>query len=372
MRSHSTVQSAIKLEITKLAILECLLSVAVYVGIGVYFGTFKYLAWAIVVAPLMLFRTEASSKWGLHRFGKWEERFVYNKWLGIRSPDRPILIKGRFLRPYLTLLMFVRGVVSALVGTGIRIFATFFWSVRTPIRTLKEAPSNWLRQTLCTDFYHPPEMFPGRSMPFSDVLRRMAIFQKAGRGLVLYYAAQSVPFYLIGYLPPIIYRVSFKATALAYAPFIWVAHSTLGNPLSVKARLERITKGELEKVRRLASWPILAALVTKVALLNGWIDLSHVTAQFPSQKLMSNIFVPNSWPWWQITLVSDAVLTFLLLFFADAALARLDGKKAWRAKTVLNTVSGVSFLRATLSLATISHFFYLALSEVSPHFIYRP
>jgi hypothetical protein len=32
--------------------------------------------------------------------------------------------------------------------------------------------------------------------------------------------------------------------------------------------------------------------------------------------------VASHWPWWQITLGTDALLTFLLLF-ADAALARV-------------------------------------------------
>jgi len=170
----------------------------------------------------------------------------------------------------------------------------------------------------------------------------------------------------IGYLPPLIYRVSFKATALAYLPFIWVAHSTLGSPLSLETRLERITKGELEKVRRLASWPILATLTAKIALVYGWVNLTSLTASFPSEKLMNLLVVPGGWPWWQMTLVTDALLTFCLLFYADAALARLDGEHAWQSGTVLNVVSVVSFFRATLSIATMSHFFYLALHEVAP------
>lgn len=61
MRTHSTPQSALNLEFTKLAIIECIASVAVYVGVALYFETFKYLAMAVVVAPLRLFRTEAST-----------------------------------------------------------------------------------------------------------------------------------------------------------------------------------------------------------------------------------------------------------------------------------------------------------------------
>ena len=65
MRFHSTPESALNLEITKLAIIETLVSVGLYVGIGIYFGTFRYLALAILIAPLMLFRTKISTEWGL-------------------------------------------------------------------------------------------------------------------------------------------------------------------------------------------------------------------------------------------------------------------------------------------------------------------
>ena len=72
MRFHSTPESALNGEITKLAIIECIASVALYLAIGFYFGTFRYLAMAVIVAPLMLLRTEESSEWGLDAF----ERFA--------------------------------------------------------------------------------------------------------------------------------------------------------------------------------------------------------------------------------------------------------------------------------------------------------
>jgi hypothetical protein len=88
MRTYSTPQSALKGEITKLALLECVLSAALYVGAGVYFGTFKYLAIAIVFAPLMLFRTEFSADWGfqfynqtINRIREWAEHL--ETWRGL-------------------------------------------------------------------------------------------------------------------------------------------------------------------------------------------------------------------------------------------------------------------------------------------------
>ncbi|MEK6301018.1 MAG: hypothetical protein AABO41_09880 [Acidobacteriota bacterium] len=79
----------------------------------------------------------------------------------------------------------------------------------------------------------------------------------------------------------------------------------------------------------------------------------------------------ESWPWWQITLGIDALLTFFLLFFADAALARIDSQRVWRDETVLRTSSTIAFLRAALSIATMSHFFYIALTTIAPTSVLR-
>ena len=60
MLFHSTPESVLKGEITKLAIIECVIAVAVYLGIGLYFDTYRHYTVAVAVAPFMLFRTEAS------------------------------------------------------------------------------------------------------------------------------------------------------------------------------------------------------------------------------------------------------------------------------------------------------------------------
>jgi hypothetical protein len=348
MRWHSTPQSALNGEITQLAIIECVASVVLYLGIGLYLGTFRYLAWAVVVAPLMLFRTKVSADWGLKVYWLWCQRYD--------RPPKPFDAFG---------LLF-----TALIGAGIRIAAPLLSASLRPLQSLKEAPQNWLRQSLCTDLMHPPEIIPleATNPTIVPTFAGAINLVRGGRNSFakILYAFLLLPFALVGWVPPLIYRISFKATAIAYAPFIWIVHATLENPLPLKMRLERITKGELEKVRRLASWPILATLAGKIALVYGLIDLSSILAKFPSQRLMNNLVVPGGWPWWQITLGSDALLTFLLLWFADAALARIDTEQVWLPKVVLNTISTVSFIRATLSLATISHFFYIALVQVAP------
>lgn len=355
MRFYSTPQSSFNQEITKLAIFESIASVTLYVGIGIYFGTLKYLAITVVLAPLTLFRTERSVECGLE---------MYKRTLdSINRQDEPYATLGSFL-------------LAPIIGTAIRIVSTVYSALRTPLQTLKDTPQSWFRQTLCTDFAYPPEIVPQEAVREDLIVFKFADFlevlrDKEDRALTLIAIACLLPYFIVGWMFSVIYRVSFKATAIAYMPFIWVAHATLQNPLSLKARLERITKGEIEKVRRGFSWVILTTLIAKIAVVSGWIDKGYIESQIPSHEFVTSFVILDSWPWWQITLAVDAVVTFFLLFYADAALARLDDQRAWRENVVVNIVSTISFVRAALSVVTISAFFYIALGIAAPDFVAR-
>jgi hypothetical protein len=366
MRTYSTPQSALNGEITKLAIIECVASAALYIGLGVYLGTFKSLAVAVVFAPFMLFRTESSADWGMRLYKRF---FDYiDTWASFKS--------DHFLREIVIILISMLLVfVAPVVGTIIRIVATIYWAVRTPLHTLKEVPRNWLRQCLCTDFAHPPEIVPKEAVAdaetvasFTSFLNDLRLSSGFTRGGIVFIA---LPLLILGWIPSVIYRISFKATALAYIPFLWVAHSTLWNPLPLKARLERFTKGELEKVRRGISYLILSTLVAKGALVVNWIDRGKVESMFPSQKIVTDFVVLDDWPWWQITFGADALLTFILLFFADAALSRIEGQRPWREESVMTSVDTLSFLRASLGIVTMAHFFNIALMAAAPDPIRR-
>jgi hypothetical protein len=101
------------------------------------------------------------------------------------------------------------------------------------------------------------------------------------------------------------------------------------------------------------------------------VDRSRIVEKFPSQKFVESLVVIDLWPWWQITSGADALLTFFLLYFADAALARVDSQRVWQGETVLKTLSTVAFLRAALSIVTMSHFFYVALVSIAPGWALR-
>jgi hypothetical protein len=348
VRFHSTPESALNGEITKLAIIETTLSVGLYVWAGLHFGSFRYLALAMISAPLMLFRTRASAQWGLKLYGKW-----INAEIQLAFRGRPLGIAGALLTPA--------------VGALIRVLSTVYGFIRRPHQTLTEIPLNWVRQCLCTDSFYPPEITPLEALTenrigvpsFPNFLWAVT-HPRVPRAPIWLIAP---PFIVLGWLPSLIYRVSFKATAIAYAPIIWLVHSTLQSPFSLKLRLERTTKGEIEKARRWLSGIIGTLLLAKFALIHGWIDRTRFESYFPSTRLLETVLAASHWPWWQMTLGADALLTFLLLYFADAALARLDTPHAWREPTVLGTLSTFSFLRGAFSLATITHFFLVALAR---------
>ena len=353
MRFHSTPESVQSGEITQLAIIECVIAVAIYVGIGMYFRTFQYLAVAVALAPLTLLRTDASVRWGLE---KWDRIWDLPARLPVWGP-----LAGLF------------GLASIVAGSAIRLSATLYWALRRPLDTLEAMPRNWLRQSFCTDLFYPPEVVPPETI-YGDHTK-IPSFRFWATALPSEKKAFGRVSLLLGglifFLPPLVYRISFKATSLAYSPFVWVAHATLRTPEAIKLRFERITKGELEKTRRWMSGFIGLALVTKVALVLGWIDVSAALARFPSKRFVE-FLSGNTWPWWVITLGIDALMTFCLLWYADAALARLEGKDAWQEETITKTVSTASFLRASLGIVTMSHFFYVALTTVVAGHVQMP
>jgi hypothetical protein len=146
---------------------------------------------------------------------------------------------------------------------------------------------------------------------------------------------------------------------------IWVAQTTVGGALPLKARLERITKGELEKARRALAWFVLSFVVTKASLVAGIIDLTAITAKLPVALAHLNLISHGGAQWWQAWLLIDALLTCCLFFFADGALARLDAK-TWSESVVERTLSVTSFFRGTLAVATAGRFFCWAFLNAFP------
>lgn len=336
MRFRSTPQSRSRGEVSVLAILECLAAVGIYVAIGFWLGSFAHLAAAISLAPLFLLRTRYSTKIALILWGRAEDKGddLINRYFG-----------------YLYI------VILPLIGLIIRIFSTAYGVIKYPLESLRSIPRNWRRQALATDLFIKPEIVPGEStaakglkfdhlVEILDDLRNGDIELSFASlpGIIL-----TVIVALIGYIPPIIFRISFKATSLVYIPLLWVTRIGSARFAEPEFTLGRITAGELEKSRRWLSGVILGLVAMKLALAASLVERSYVVAALKSERLAD--LIVGSWPWWQIAFAADAALTFVIFYVADVGLARV--KEGLGGAGRVTTIAIVLMLLRSASAAAV-------------------
>lgn len=349
MRFHSTSESVARGEISALAILECLISITIYGAIGYYWNTMIHIAVAIACAPLLLLRTRYSYAVA---FRWWENYFHWES----KSGD----IATAFY-----LFLFI-------VGIGIRTTATAVGVVRYPRQAITSIPRNWRRQTLCTDLFFVPEIVPGESrsqvtISVREVMEAIHWGWKneprfiGGAGLIF----GAIMIGIVAYVPAILFRISFKATSAAYFPLIFVARSTLTSRNSVSWRLERITKGELEKARRRFAAFVLAAFAGKAALVGDVVERGYLEKILGSPRLTA--LVADNISWWQVAIALDSIMTFAMFFYADWALARSSHGDAPPRLNPLNVINTLSFLRGALATSAILYFFFPAVVIVARH-----
>lgn len=349
MRAWSTSTSIKRREITALAVLECVLSFAIYLGIGVYLGSFLHFEIAAILAPLFLLRTKYSFNSALLRYALFS-RTIYSFIENVK-PDFTNVLKAALVMLSLPV-----------AGITCRVGSTILGSVRHPRATLSSIPDNWIRQSLCTDFVYVPEIVPGEDK-HSDVITFRSVIKSIvniydssdnwfGRLFLAFFCLLII---VIGYIPAIILRVSFKSTSFLYAPLAFVAFAATSKHTPTKVRLDRIAKGEIEKTRRWYSLLVGVAILTKLAFLGNFIERNDVIEKYFSGALADLLLSEGRWPWWQVSLAAEAALTFCLFYFADAALGRLKEGHPWPDNFVRSFLTYATFLRAALALAALAY-----------------
>lgn len=350
MRFRSTPATVIRREVTFLAVIECILSVSIYAAIGVYFNTLTHVAAAVAIAPLFLLRTRYSIRLGIA---------IWKRLLS-KTDDFEV---GPLLLVIVPPLMFC--------AVGIRVLATAVGLVRYPRVTISAIPRNWSRQALCTDFFFTPEVMPGESSLAVDVIKfsyviealreipsdasrdpKEAVWMSAVMSLVL----------VAGYVPSILFRVSFKATSFVYLPLIWVAGTTVRGVGQLKYRLTRFKEGELEKVRRWAASFVLVLAASKAALIGGAVERAFLVSKLGSENLADLLLAAS--PWWLLMLATDGALTFFLFFYSEAILARLNAGLTVRATAHSAIISTAAFLRGIIAIIAVISCFSFALSAL--------
>ena len=175
-------------KISVLAIFETVLASLVYLFIVFEFGT-AHITIAVLLAPILLLRTDESVKFALEHSKSYEKSAVKNKiWPNKKTQNifvfemligtialiltisgvlgMPPLwyseISGGFQYMFLMAFAgFFYGMYIYMKGIAIRIWATARCTLVNPYAALSNIPKNWWHQIVCLDTLHPPEVIPG-------------------------------------------------------------------------------------------------------------------------------------------------------------------------------------------------------------------
>ncbi len=365
MLVHATTESVSEGRFSILAIAECVIAVAVYVAIGFHYQTFLHYVIAVILAPLLLLRTQESTDTALAAYSrfcncvlKWFSEFLAKR--DEKIPKAAVVAVGVFV-------MSTEGLLIALGGSCIRVGATAWTLLRHPIATLRAMPRNWVRQSLCTDITIPPEIVPNEAtynvnaaaeygiMSFDRVIvafRKSYSYSGIGRFMAV---AAALPLLILGYIPSFCLRLSFKATSIVYVPFIWITRFTLNELIKPKSRLERFTRSEIEKTRRAISLIIFSCVLLKIFYLAGLLTFDDIVAKLPSRASAEIVIGLGRWQLWQALLVLEATLTYIIFYAADAVVARITAEQEAHTSTMVHGIQFLSFVRASLAVFTIAY-----------------
>ncbi|VDY04321.1 MULTISPECIES: hypothetical protein [unclassified Thiomonas] len=348
MRLHSTPTSAHDGEITFLAIGECIAAVCLYTAIGVYLHTVLFYCIAIVLAPLTLLRTELSSSFAMA--GGYTIR---------------LLLTGKKTLPKIILIWLIGGPL-------LRVITTINGFFHQPIVAIRSMPGNWIRQALCTDIYHPPEIFQSENILADNFRSRLPTFPEMlrnarkvklivaghGRSQIWYYFFLFFMFF--PYIPSIIYRISFKATSIVYMPLVWASQITLRNSNPWPYTAERISKGKFEADVRKVSLIVLVFFVYKIGLNAGLITEKAAIDKYVSKEFVDSFLELRNWPWWEFALAANVILTYIIYYVADWAISMNDFLSDRKKNVLSGFFSFALFVRAALSIASVTYLVCLA------------
>jgi len=351
MRLHSTAESAYSGQITILAIMECIFSVFIYFAIGIYFHTYLFYYIAILLAPFSLLRTNRSS------FHAWSGGYTIR-----------LLLSGRRL-----LFKFI--LLWSIGAPLLRILTLINDFIKHPVDAIKSMPENWLRQALCTDMYHPPEILPlenvyAKKYPFA---KRLPTFPEVVRTFMEntpkqkndknFFIAHYVMFLfvLIPYIPSIIYRITFKSTSIVYVPLVWTSYVIYGHKEPWPYIPKRIVDGKLEKHMRTISGLLVMLFLCKLGLVSSSSISNIVPGELLHNIFTKNIIRNNTWRFLELVLGVNAALTFLIYFTADWVIS-LSNTISDKTKNMFNSIFSITvFIRWSISIIVILYLAVVAL-----------
>ena len=343
MRLVSNKESVARGEVSILAIVETLLAIALVFYLSAHFNTLRWLAVAMCVSPLLLLRTEESTRLAI----EWYEAMT--DWYGER-----VGFDHCGWRAFLFGLVEL-GFNFFVAPSFARIVATFVTVVHQPAAVFQSIPSNWARATLAVDTFLGLESLPEYPRgTFRELWDGVSALNKEKPLAIRMPKMTVLPFVLVFFfLPALLYRWSMKATSIIYAPLVFVAHSTFSEGADLRTKLELIKRGDLSRIRVWYGVIAIAAFLVKLVLMMNLPGFADWWNGHPVSQFLALYIAPAEIPKWQLAELANSALAIGAMLFARHALLRDELKHPLPEAPVKRLLGFVSGLRWVLALYAI-------------------
>jgi hypothetical protein len=385
LRWYSTLASSNRGEISVLAVVETVLSVALYAGIAVWFDTVRHIVIAAVLAPLWLLRTKGSVRLGMSFYlsgepyfrGRWLELFgdsldSLDRQLGSWAESR-IYIVARIPLMALWLALFIclffLWILSViLLCWMIRLVATTVAVVRHPLIHFVAIRKNWKRLVLATDVVTIPEWLPGaeydgrlKDIYPLGVRRLINVSREESQTAPRWAIALSLLYTLVAFIPliyliPLLLRTAVKGVSILYTPmFLVITSDPINRGVALGKRLVEMQHDNVAFLKRCVAVTVIALFLIAV-LLPGPVARWHNEIRIEGSAvfvLLAEYFVPRELKFWVLVNALNGVLCLYLSWvYAQKADRRLR-EGGWTTRQVRTFLNGWIGFQMLLSIFAI-------------------
>lgn len=236
-----------------------------------------------------------------------------------------------------------------MIVTSARFVAICSVFLRHPMKVFRAMPGNWKRVVLATDGHCPPETLPGIEVSRTPLVTRWSQRQvlvpedreaiKSGQPrlyagmVVLMYPLLAIAHYA-GFMVPLLYRWSLKATCLIYLPIIYLIKNRYSEDCTATDYVQDFSEGKLERIIRCYSVVVMFVTLVPVGLLPGLPRVAQWMGKIqenggPALILFQDLFIPTNgfiltFKLWHIARLANAAITLYLFYYADRAKRRLE------------------------------------------------
>ena len=350
--------------VTVLACLETAAAVALTVWLAWKRGTAFHIMVSSALAPLLLLRTQHSTRLASHL---WQQYIALAVRARVRFLTAPYGSKEQARAN--TVLAFYAFLVP-FAAFGVRFAAVWVCVFRHPVASVTAIPANWFQIAFCMDSRRAPELIPDVDSSNDDDEYLPLTFATAW-GVVRdepklrWKPIPLIVFIGLWYGPSIIYRWSLKSTTLVYLPLVWAATVSRNDALSIRQRLAGIMTSEIERVTR---WYSAYVLIVRTAIPFAFAvqlqSVIHALNEFIGPELVDYWLFMGNVHAWHVARTVSAAITFALFFAADSALRRLDNNQPLNEGFVETAVSLALFVRSLLGVYLAAKMFHIVASSV--------